>query len=344
MSLRFCDSFDHYGQDYILSKWTSVFNFGTGGQGLILDPTHQRTGPQCGGFTGNGAFKTIDNQPEWILGAAFSLSAYGGRVQFININVLQVEMAFQSDGTIAVFNGPNGFNPGVLLGTTSPSVALVLNRYYYIEFRSKMNNGLGTAIVKINGQTVLSLSGVNTSQTGVNQADVIQILGPGGSSFMYVDDLYVCDVNGGVNNDFLGDVQIGFILPASDGDLTQWTPNSGSPHFSRVNENPPDGDTSYVASSTTTQEDLYHFQPVSLTRKILGLQTNIIARKDDEGNRALSVVTRSGGSDSVADTGGRYVNQTYIDYLNQFDVNPLTGLAWTPTSVNAAQWGIKLIA
>jgi len=115
-----------------------------------------------------------------------------------------------------------------------------------------------------------------------------------------------------------------------------------------VNEVPPDGDTSYdwaVAPAVGAYPiDTYQFQTVNSGLVILAIQTNIIARKNDVGNRALSLITRYGGVNSVADSTGRFVNETYIDYLNQQDVNPLTGLQWDPATLNAAQFGYQLIA
>lgn len=348
MSLIFCDSFDHYSQAYIQSKWTSVFNFNTANQGLQLDSTHQRTGIQCAAFTGNGAFKTIKNSSLWTCGAAFNFQQYGGGVAFTHIGTIQVQWQIQSDGTIAVFSGPHGLNPGVLLGQTDPAVAITLGRYYYIEFQATINQSGGTAVVRINGQVVLSLAGANTSPNGDNVADVLQIQGPGGTSFVFVDDLYVTDNSGTANQSFLGDVQIGLIMPAAAGDYSQWTPVGGTTHYLLVNEIPPDGDATYVDAVAPGAGpfpiDSYFFQTVNPNLVILAIQTNIMARKDDVGNRALSLLTRFGGADSLADSTGRFVNETYIDYLNQQDVNPLTSVQWTPTDLNQAQFGYQLIS
>jgi len=56
------------------------------------------------------------------------------------------------------------------------------------------------------------------------------------------------------------------------------------------------------------------------------------------------LVTRFGGANNVANASGKFVNETYLDYLNQQDVNPLTTLQWTPATLNLAQFGYQLIA
>jgi len=344
MALIFADSFDHYDNAYLQSKWTSVSNFGNSLQGLVLNNTQARTGPQCGQFTGLGAFVTIENSSTWTVGGAFNWQAYGGGVTIQHLGTIQVQWLINADGTISVFGGPSGFNPGALLGTTDPSVAITLGRYYYVECMFVVNKTGGSVILRINGQVVLSVSG-DTSPNGDNVGDAFSIYGPGGSALVFVDDVYVTDGNP-VLNGFLGDVAIGVIYSASAGDYTQWTPLSGS-NWSEVNNNPPLGDASYVwsvaPSSGPYPIDTYYFQTVNPNRNVIAIQTNILARKSDTGNRALSLVTRYGGVDSVADSSGRYVNETYIDYRNCFDVNPLTTDAWTPAVCNATQWGYQLI-
>jgi len=348
MALIFCDSFDHYNNSFVQSKWTSIFNFGTTNQGLQIDNTHARTGIQCGSFTGNGAFKTIKNSSFWTVGAAFNWQQYGGGVAINHVATAQVLWQLQGDGTIAVIGGPAGFNPGSVLGRTDPGVAITLGRYYYVEMQASINQSSGSVVMRINGQVVLSLSGVNTSPSGDNVADVMQVIGPGGSAFVFVDDLYVTDNSGSANQSFLGDVQIGVIMPAAVGDFSQWTPVGGSTNYLMVNEIPPDGDATYVEavmpSSGPAPIDTYFFQTVNPNLVILAIQTNIMARKDDVGNRALSLVTRFGGANNVANASGKFVNETYLDYLNQQDVNPLTTLQWTPATLNLAQFGYQLIA
>jgi hypothetical protein len=289
---------------------------------------------------------TIKNSTLWTCGAAMNWAAYGGGIAFAHLGTIQVYLSGNNDGTFTVYNGPVGVTSSVALGSTSPTLAVTVGKYYYIEFQAVINKTGGTAIVRINGQVVLSLSGVNTSPNGDNVADQVVFFGPGGSNFVYVDDVYVTDGTG-VLNSFLGDVSIGLIMPASDGDLLGWTTSAGSPHFSLVNEIPPDGDSTYVWTVAPNTGpfpiDCYHFQAVSPTRTIIAIQSNIMARKNDTGNRALSSITRFGGANYVADPTGRYVNETYIDYRNCFDVNPLTTNPWTPTDVNNTQWGYQLI-
>jgi hypothetical protein len=325
-----------------MSKWT-LFPNSSGDAGI--GTANARNGGQSLAVTRSGVSKTVDNISTWIVGGAFQWATYGGGVSISNVITIRVNWGIQGDGTIVV-SGPGGS-----LGQTTPTNAIVLNRYYYIEMKAVLGTS-GSVEMRINGQSVLTLSGVNIGPTA--NADVVNISGPPGGALCYVDDFYVCDGSGSYNNTFLGDVQIGILKPRAEGNKLEWVPNATGTHWSRVNEVPtgggtgPDDDTSYVSStmtgiSTTGPSDLFIFDTVATNRLVLGVQSNIFARKDDEGNRALSVLTSNSSSNVQSDPVGRYINLTYIDYLNQFDVNPIGGGTWTPTVMNTMQWGVEVV-
>lgn len=333
---RFNDGFDHYDTADILDKWT---RFGTvGGSDCSINTTNQRTGRGCMEVGANGVTKTVGRFGTWIVGAAINFQQNGEVFWLLDIDTVQVSLFLQGDGTFAVRQGGPPLGP--ILGMSDTAFAISFGRYYYLEMKVVIG-GSGSVELRINGQQILLLTGVNTQATSRSTADVLQLLGPGGGFHAFYDDLYVNDDQGGVNDDFWGDTRIGLIMAISDGDFSQWTPNSGTAHFSRINEVPPDGDTSYVSSDTVNDEDTYHFQPVNPADIYKAIQTNIVARKDDEGNRSIALVSRTGGSDQVSPE--RFVGENYIDYLNQFDVNPFTGLPWTGADINAMQWGVKVI-
>ena len=78
------------------------------------------------------------------------------------------------------------------------------------------------------------------------------------------DDWYVCDNSGPVNNNFLGDVQVGLLLPNAAGDAAGWTGSGGGAHYGYVDENPLDSDASYVETDQSGAEELWNYQdPVS---------------------------------------------------------------------------------
>lgn len=48
-------------------------------------------------------------------------------------------------------------------------------------------------------------------------------------------------------------------FPDADGTTTNWTPDTGTVNYTQVDDNPDDGDTTYVESSTANHIDLYEF-------------------------------------------------------------------------------------
>ena len=49
----------------------------------------------------------------------------------------------------------------------------------------------------------------------------------------------------------------GVLLPSADGTYKQWTPNSGTTHYTRVNESTCDGNTSYNSTDVVSNRDSY---------------------------------------------------------------------------------------
>ena len=93
--------------------------------------------------------------------------------------------------------------------------------------------------------TVLNVPGVQTGLLGPG-IDAFALGGPAAPNWAYVNDLYLCDLLGGVNDDFLGPVHVFLVLPVADGAPAAivtpgggWTPIAG-PRFSLVDEVPPD--------------------------------------------------------------------------------------------------------
>ena len=153
----------------------------------------------------------------------------------------------------------------------------------------------------------------------------------------YFDDLYILDGTG-TNNTFLGPCQVLGVFPYQDTATEQWTPSSGTTHFSLVDETLTDT-TSYV-TGTSGQEDLYLYNttPLGTVNNIKAIQVNTAA-KVSSGSASLSSLAVSGGNTaSLAQT----VAQTsYADERQIIEFDPAAGALWTVTSLAAANIGVK---
>jgi len=337
--LRFLDSFDHLDTTTLYDKWTGFYNNPTDNGIGTATPT-PRTGRGCLSSINGGIFKTIDNQQTFICGGAFWFTGLGngGGIGYNLVNQSpQTKWVMQGDGRAQIFDVH-----GTAVGTSS--IIVNAGNWYFIEFMATLGTA-GSATLRINGQTAATCSG---SFGGSNGADVINIIGGGGGNAIYVDDFYVFDTNGSFDNTFAGDCAISTITTTADTATIQWATSSGTAHWSLVNEIPPDGDTSYVqttmtGTSSTGPSDIYNFQHIANNRIIVGVQANIIARKTDLGNRAITLLASNSSTSTAFNTSGQFLNLTYLDFLNQFSSNPLNGSAWTPADFNGISWGYQIV-
>ena len=157
-----------------------------------------------------------------------------------------------------------------------------------------------------------------------------------------IDDLYVIDTTGAQNNTFLGDVRITSLPPTGDGADSGWTPNTGSTHYTQVNESPLDYDTSYVNATAAGQSDTYTFPAVpSINGTIAAVQIRDYAKSDSGGTDKLQGIARVAGTDYLAPAGDQFIHAVYTGLDSIFELNPATGLPWALAEVNAAQFGQK---
>ena len=138
-------------------------------------------------------------------------------------------------------------------------------------------------------------------------------------------------------------------LPTTDNHVTTVVvgtgANPGAANWMAVAEVPPDGDSSYNASSTVGDTDRFvgPALPSSLTG-IVEVAVSLYQRKDDAGTRSTRVSINSAGT--VADSGTDLVQSSnYVYAWGSFTTDPNTGVAWTVGGVNGLTgWGYKVTA
>jgi hypothetical protein len=223
--------------------------------------------------------------------------------------------------------------------------------WFYVEVKIVVNGASGTCQSQLNGAADIGSTTGNFGAAGVNVdnimlfPDTIQAGATTIQNSIWIDDVYVTDTLGGVNTGFLGDVHVETLYPSADGHYQMWTPNTGSAHFSLVNEHTtppfPDEDTTYVYDNVLNDIDSYLMDDLSiLSGTIFGVQTNLWSRKDDAVLRTIAPLWRLSGVDYV---GANIVLATsYVDGTQIYDTSPATAAAWTITELNAAELGAKV--
>lgn len=349
MSLKFCDSFDHYAGAGIGFKWTQAggtFSLTTAGGRNGTNGMHITANAAGYGFVRkvfSASQATMIAGVSWTIGDTTSGPIIGFDDMSAGGEQLSVQFNPSTNKLSVVRNGT-----ALATGTTVLASAVP----YYIELKATIDSAAGSYTLKINEVQELTAAGVNTRGVGTNNsADSVRLGGGlgfsifGGGSFFnagYFDDFYCCDGSGAVNIDFLGDVRVQCLFPNGAGATTGWTPLSGA-NYTNVDDTAADDDTTYVSTGAAGTIDTYAMTDLAATTgTVKGVQTVIDARKDDSGTRTIAPVLHIGATDYVGTN--QNIMTSYSLFIQEYDVSPATAAAFTVAEVNALNFGPKLVA
>ncbi|MEX0594926.1 MAG: hypothetical protein WD512_00365, partial [Candidatus Paceibacterota bacterium] len=281
-------------------------------------------------------------------------------VGFKDNNQRQVSVFVNADGTLSAYRGgtENGTGGGIggatLLGTST--FAISQDNWFYIEFKATIDNTVGTIDIRVNGNNILSLSGIDTQATSNASANVIVFAGnrEGTSALSfdgadYFDDIYVADTQAAPSSyagrivDFIGDVEVLPLYANANGATDQdFTPQGAGDHYVEIDETTPDEDTTYLESSTVGHEEFNAYQDMSTARTVIGLQLVCRANKQDAGVRSFKLGIKEGITNRYGPTEHFPSAKEYIYHTEISDKNPATGNQWVAAEVNADEYGIKV--
>ncbi|MDP3739095.1 MAG: hypothetical protein Q8R02_17005 [Hyphomonadaceae bacterium] len=303
-----------------------------------------------------GRFSLGGNLQSFIVGAAFffnGLPSVGTRTFLFQprntSNAAQCTITVTTTGVIQLRTGSQTGTIVADSSALSPSPPIISGAYQFIEVYFDIGNGSspadGACEVRVDGVTVIDVTGVDTQGQATNNCEQVacnsNIDGP---STMDMADLYCVDLTGANNNDFLGDTQWLDIIPDADTAASDWTRNTGSNDFEMVDDTTPDADTTYIAATTAAEISRFGLGDIPATAStVVAVVTKVMARKTDAGAANLEVSVRSTLSSPVADSTGadRPITEAYTYYRDTFEVDPATGVAWTPAGVNAIQVAVE---
>lgn len=350
MALLFIDSFDHYGTNDIALKWSAA-SAPAGTFGISATGGRRGGGALSLKFDGL-ARKDLPGSATVIVGAAIRFGDFGTAPTSIFLIVggvagQHIYIGTNPDGSLAAWRrGGTFLSDNVLLANTTAGLVQV-GVYAYVEVKVTVSATVGRVKILVNGATVLNLININTLGFGstVEQASRITLNVPStnsGSAATLFDDLYICDDTGTINNDFFGDVRIDMVLPNADGTYRDFTPDTGTVHFSRVNEAVADS-LSNVASATVGHKDSYRFTALTgIVGLVRGVQIVDAATKDDAGVRSISHLAKSGVSESFSSALPLSTDRKL--YTTIYETDPATATNWTQAGINAAEFGVVVAA
>lgn len=347
----FVDGYAHYGTNNIVQKYTTI----TGTSNVFIDPTPPagRIGPAIEMTTGGQVSKTLSYHTEWILGVAFRTSgnSFGWDIwQGDHVNVPLFSLHVENDGTLTMYAGGSGNFPSIVIfnsGTVGFSIHE--NTWYYVEVSLVITGGANISVaaeLRINGSSL----GSGSANTGVNENSLLNHAAVGaainnwamkanGVGSTWYKDLYMFDTSTAFANSFAGDVTFVTVFP--DGDvITDWTPTGGGTSFNQVNENPPDGDVTYIEDGTPGDLDEFTFQDLpALSGSIVTAQYLVFGRKTAEGTKSIKQTV---GAGILLESPEWFLPDDYIYNHFCIDVDPNTSAPWTVPGFNGTDFGVEV--
>lgn len=255
------------------------------------------------------------------------IGLYGdsGATQHINLRVMP-------DGSLGLYRG------GTQLAVSAGGM-IQINWWHYLEISTTIADAGGVTKVRLNGVEVISYTG-DTKNGGTNTTvDQVRLRGLwNANTGSYVDDLYMCNGLGTVNNDFLGDVRVQTLVPTGPGTTTQLTPSTGA-NWSCVDELPY-STSDYVSGATAGLKDTYATADIAAGYTVKGIQLNAVGKKTDAGSRSLKTVVRSAGADYSGVGQALTASDNVVSRILESD--PATSAAWTATGINAMEIGAEV--
>lgn len=213
------------------------------------------------------------------------------------------------------------------------------NQWHWVEYQ---NPNITSAPFICYVDNVLQWSG-NMAAAQVVSRSYLTFVSLAGVTLTIDDIIYYNDTSPGlVAASFpTGMRRVDLLRPNSD-QAVQFTPDSGSTNYSRVNETSMDSDTSYVQSGSSGAADLYGYAALGFTpATINAVQLTSFVKNPAVGsinfkNRCSSLGTTSDGASVL-------LGPNYNPYRTAYDQDPKTSAAWTASGLGTAQFGVTVV-
>lgn len=300
-------------------------------------------------------FHPADEHATFIAGVAVKQGALAGGAPLIFYSdagvTLHVAIRVETTGAITVLRAATTTGGGgTVLGASATGVILGTSVWQYLEAKVTLHDTTGSAEVKVDGTTVLTLTNVDTKNAGTKTVfDTIgaDAVTAGGS----LDDFYCCNASGTTNNDFLGPVKIEVLQPSADGASSGLTNSAGTSvsNYTYVDDPTPAMSTGDYVGGVAPAKDTYTFGNSTQTPTTLwvkGVVLHAQAAKVDATAAGLNVIARLSGTEVTATPVNTPLSGAFSTtirlYWNVYETKPGGGV-WTVADVNAAEFGIQAV-
>lgn len=347
MALIWADGFDHYGSaSYMTDGAYAAVGGVTGG----ISTANPRTGTSHYRHLGNSSrIRRVLGSDKAVVGFGYALympdlphtSNLWHMASFNDQNnEAAIDITMTTDGRLRVYRGDSG--DGTLLGTSGQ--VMMAETYQHFETRVFADATDGSVEIRIDGITVLDLTGVNTLGAGLPSQVEWGIFSISLSLTDYdVDDVYAWDDQGDHINDFIGDHRVRLALLTADTVQSDWVRSGGSTDYENIIEIPPDDNASYLTAESAYQASEFEFAdcPADVS-SIAGVFVVGRMLKTDSGVCQVRMSLISGASEGQG--ANRAVTQEWTYYGDAIMLDPDTGAPWTPAALDAARFKIERTA
>lgn len=349
MALLFIDGFDHYAPQAVDSfgdPWLAR------GKAAYLSPAATRIqGRRPSSYalrlpagSGGGYVKNLEaTRTSLIVGAAIRVAPFentyieplllGVRDSTAQISHL---VKIGEDGRLKLYRRQYGWDQLI-----STSIASAPARgWHYVELQVTQGTSNGILSVRVNGILAIQMNAQNTIQGGGQLLTVFVGAVPGESNPLTVDvdDLYIADTSGTINNTFLGDVRVDALKAQANGALNQWTVEGAASAWEAVSDG---DDATAIRAATTGLRQSFDIEPlpVMATPAIHGVQLTMLARKTDAGLGKVKGLVVSGAQSAVSTD--VILQEQLAWHTALFERNPNGDVQWTEAAFNAAEFGVE---
>jgi hypothetical protein len=250
------------------------------------------------------------------------------RLQFDGSNAVAT-LGITAGGQIYLIGSPGGAS--VLFPAN-----MALGNWYRIQWNAKFGlGGTGHFLVRINGNPVADYTG-NFSYFGDTSPVSFIRFRMGAEPGTDISNIIWGTIADPTTDWFPADQRAVCLRALADGSVA-WTPNGAATNADCINEANPDSDTTYNSSAVPGDQDLFTVTPPALTGTINLLGATVISRKDDASPVFISPSIRTNGTTVQGTSIGQ--GASYQGNTTPWQINPVTGVPFTPAEIDAIQFG-----
>jgi hypothetical protein len=335
MALRLADGFSQYGTLAGLELGYDTTTFArytaTGGR------NNGAYTYQAGSGTRDILLRTFDYQRTWHVGVAIyrtNASRSDTVITWRDNATAQCALGIADDGTVRLYRGTT-----TLLATSG--VTVPTESWQYLELSCYIHDTDGWMKGYLNEALACEYDGNTEATSAIGGANRLVL---SATINHRLTDLWVTDGEGAAPyNDRLGDCHMVTGVPTGPGHYEQFTavPGTGERNWENVDDIPPDGDTTYNYR-TTGGKDSFGFTatPPAGIWSVVGVQCNVLSRKDEFGSAMLRPFYRRGGTDYPGDTSALGYGYYFYNQMC-WPLNPATGLPWVLADLTSPEFGYE---